>query len=171
MVHTIDVGNAEPIKQRYYPVSSVVQKVIDQELEMMISMGVIEESTSSWSSPVTVVRESNGKARLCLDVRKLNVVTKKDAYPTPIVKGLFSRLTDTRFILSIGLKYAFWQIGLDEASRDKTAFSVPGHPLYQFRVMPFGICNAPQRLCRLMDKVIPHELRFRVFVYLDDLLI
>lgn len=169
--HTIDVGNSEPIKQRYYPVSPAVQQTIDCELERMRSMGVIEESSSPWSSPIVIVKKANGKARLCLDVRKLNAVTKKDAYPTPIVEGLLSRLTDTRYISSIDLKDAFWQIGLDDASKEKTAFSVPGHPLYQFRVMPFGLCNAPQRLCRLMDKVIPNEIRHRVFVYLDDLLI
>jgi len=48
---------------------------------------------------------------------------------------------------------------------------VPGRPLYQFRMMPFGLCNAPQRLLRLMDRVIPAELRSNVFVYFDDLLI
>lgn len=169
--HIIDVGDAEPIKQRHYPVSPAIQAVIDQELERMLRLGVIEESTSAWSSPVVIVKKANGNARLCLDVRKVNAVTKKDAYPTPIVEGLLSRLTDTRFISSIDLKDAFWQIGLEETSRDKTAFSVPGHPLYQFRVMPFGLCNAPQRLCRLMDKAIPHQLRHQVFVYLDDLLI
>lgn len=169
--HIIDTGSASPIKQRHYPVSPAVQALIDQELDRMLSMGVIEESNSAWSSPVVVVKRANGKPRLCLDVRRVNAVTTKDAYPTPIVEGLLSRLSDTRFISAIDLKDAFWQIGLEEESREKTAFSVPGRPLYQFRVMPFGLCNAPQRLCRLMDKVIPHELRHRIFVYLDDLLV
>lgn len=69
------------------------------------------------------------------------------------------------------MKDAFWQIPLDIKSRDKTAFVVPGRPLCQFTVLPFGLCNSPQTMCRLMHRVIPHELHERVFVYLDDLLI
>lgn len=69
------------------------------------------------------------------------------------------------------LKHAFWQIELDDEAKPYTAFTVPGRPLYQFRVMPFGLCNAAQRLCRLMDKVIPARLKSNVFIYLDDLLI
>lgn len=69
------------------------------------------------------------------------------------------------------LKFAFWQIPLEEKSRSYTAFTIPGRPLYQYVVMPFGLCNAAQRLCRLMDRVIPEELKSNVFVYLDDLLI
>ena len=69
------------------------------------------------------------------------------------------------------LKNAFWQIELEEKSRAYTAFTVPGRPLHQFAVMPFGLCNAAQRLYRLMDKVIPQKLKSHVFIYLDDLLI
>lgn len=169
--HSIDVGDAAPIKQRYYPVSPAVQSMLDQEIDRMLKLGVIEESSSAWSSPVVLVKKPDGRSRLCIDVRKLNGVTKKDAYPTPNVEGLLSRIQDTHFISSVDLKDAFWQIPLHPDSRDKTAFTVPNRPLYQFRVMPFGLCNAPQRLCRLMDKVIPHQYHDRVFVYLDDLLI
>lgn len=112
-----------------------------------------------------------GKIRLCLDSRKLNSLTKKDAYPLPHINGLLSRLQDTHFISGIDLKDAFWQIPLDKASKEKTAFAVPGRLLYHFIVMPFGLCNAAQRMSRLMDKVIPSRLRESVFIYLDDLLV
>ncbi|KAL7726194.1 hypothetical protein ACLKA6_001599 [Drosophila palustris] len=95
----------------------------------------------------------------------------KDAYPLPCIEGILSRIEETHFISSVDLKFAFWQIELEEKSRAYTAFTVPGRPLYQFRHMPFGLCNAAQQLCRLMDKVIPTTLRSNVFVYLDDLLI
>jgi hypothetical protein len=100
-----------------------------------------------------------------------NAITIKDAYPLPSVEGILSRLDQTMYISSVDLKFTFWQIELEEKSRELTAFTVPGRPLYQFRVMPFGLCNAAQRLVRLMDRVIPTELRSNVFVYLDDLLI
>jgi len=169
--HEIDVGNSQPIKQRHYPVSPAIQQLLYDEIDRMLELGVIEESRSAWCSPVVLVRKSNGKTRLCLDSRKVNMITKKDAYALPQINGLLGRLNETKFITSLDLKDAFWQIPLAEHSRDKTAFTVPGRPLYQFRVMPFGLCNAPQTLCRLMHLVIPYQLHDRVFVYLDDLLI
>lgn len=72
---------------------------------------------------------------------------------------------------SLDLKDAFWQIPIEESSRQKTAFTVPGRPLYQFKVMPFGLRNVAQMMSRLMDIVIPHEYHDRIFVHLDDLLI
>ena len=121
--------------------------------------------------PIVLVKKSNGNTRLCLDSRALNAVTVKDAYPMPNIEGIIGRLDATRYISSIDLKDAFWQIPLDEQAKEKTAFSIPGRPLYQFARMPFGLCNAAQAMCRLMDRVIPNELRNSVFVFIDDLLI
>lgn len=169
--HSIDTSGSEPVKQRYYAVSPAIQKLMDVELNRMLALGVIEESQSPWSSPVVLIRKDSGKNRLCLDSRALNKVTIKDAYPLPLINGLLSRLGETHYISSIDLKDAFWQIELDETSRSKTAFTVPGRPLYHFRRMPFGLCNAAQTMCRLMDKVMGSDFRDSVFVYIDDLLI
>lgn len=168
--HTIDTGEHLPIKSRHYPVSPAIQSLIDVEVDRMLSLGIIELSSSPWASPVTLVRKPH-KNRLCLDFRKVNSVTTKLAYPIPNIDGILSRLVNTRFISAIDLKDAFWQIPLEEKSKEKTAFVVPGRPLYQFTVMPFGLCNAPQRMMMLMDKVLPHELKESIFVYLDDLLV
>lgn len=168
--HVIEVGNSTPIKQRHFPVSPAIEKLIYTELDRMLALDVIEESESPWSSPIVLVRKP-GKIRLCLDSRKVNSVTVKDAYPLPNIDGILSRLPKAEYITSLDLKDAFWQIPLDKSSKDKTAFSVPGRPLYHYKVMPFGLCNAPQTMSRLMDKVVPATLRSEVFVYLDDLLI
>lgn len=123
--HTIQVTDEDtPIKQRHYPVSPAIQKLLYDELDRMLDLGVIEVSNSSWSSPVTLVRKGD-KNRLCLDARKLNIRTIKDAYPLPHIDGILSRLQDTRFISAIDLKDAFWQIPLEEKSREKTAFTPP----------------------------------------------
>lgn len=169
--HKIDVGDAPPTKQRYHAVSPAIEQKMFQEVDRMLELGVIETSSSAWNSPVTVVTKANGKSRLCLDARKLNSVTAKDAYPMPLIGSILSRLNDTHFISSIDLKDAFWQIELDEESREKTAFTIPGRPLYQFKRMPFGLCNAAQSMCRLMDLVLPSETREHIFVYIDDLLV
>lgn len=120
---------------------------------------------------MAVVRKSNGKVRQCPDARKVNEVTQKLAYLLTLIDGIIARLHKTYFISSIDLKDAFWQIPLDPASRDKTAFTILNRPLYQFTVMPFVLCNAAQTLCQLMEIVIPHHLQDRLFVYLDDLLV
>ena len=170
-VHKIDlVDGAVPVKDRHYPISPAVQEIVYKEVDEMMSLSVISESNSAWSNRTTVVRKPN-KTRFCLDARKLNDVTKKDAYPLQNIDGILSRIDYTKYISSVDLKYAFWQIPMHEESKEYTAFTVPGRPLYQFEVMPFGLCNAAQRLCRLMDKVIPSRLKMNVFIYLDDLLI
>lgn len=169
--HRIDVGTAQPIKQRHHFVSPAVLAILNAEVDSMLSRGIIEESKSAWSSPVLVFKKPDGKKRFCLDCRAVNKVTIKDAYPMPIIEGIFASLHETVYISSIDLKDAFWQVELEPSSRDKTAFTVPGRPLYQFVRMPFGLCNAPQTMCRLMDRVIKSSLREFVFVYMDDLMV
>jgi len=125
----------------------------------MLRLGVIEESESAWSSPIVMVTKP-GKVRISLDCSKVNSFTEKDAYPLPQINGILSRLPRAEYISS--------QV---PQSRDKTAFTVPGRPLYQFTVMPFGLCNATSTMSRLMDKVVHAHLRNEVFIYLYDLLI
>lgn len=168
--HHIDIGNAKPVKQRFYPVSPAVEKLMYQEIDRMLDLGVIEISTSAWSSPMRLVVKP-GKVRLCLDARKINEFTTKDAYPLPNIDGIFARLPKANYISKIDLKDAYWQVELDEESRPITAFTIPGRPLYQFKVMPFGLCTAPATMCRLMDMIIPPELKHAVFGYLDDVCI
>lgn len=169
--HTIDTGTPNPIKQRFYPLSPAKESLLCAEIDRMLTMDVIEEAPSSpWSSPVTL-HIKPAKVRFCLDARNLNAGTVRDAYPIPIMDGLLSRRPPVHCISKIDLKDAFWQICLDQDSRAKTAFNRPNRPLYQFKRMPFGLTNAPQTVSRLMDIVIPYQLKSHVLVYLDDLLV
>lgn len=127
------------MKDRYYPISPAVQEIVYNEIDKMLDLNVIEESESPWSNRTTVVRKP-GKNRFCLDARKLNKLTVKDAYPLQNIDGILSRIDETYYISRVDLKFAFWQIELDEESKPYTAFKVAGRPLYQFRVMPFGLC-------------------------------
>lgn len=170
ITHHIETGNALPIKQRSYPVSPAVQERMGKQLERMISLGVIERSFSPWSSPVVLVKKKDGSDRLCVDSRKLNSVTVRDSYPLPRVSEILDRLGKTNFLSKIDLKDAFWQIPLSPDSKSKTAFSVPGHGLYQFTRLPFGLHNAAQCLQRLMNAVFG-STDCKIFVYLDDLIV
>lgn len=165
------VTNSPPIKQRYYPVSPVIQKIIDQELETMLKEDVIEKSTSPWSSPILLVKKKDGNYRFCVDFRKLNAVTERDSYPLPYVSHTLDKLRDAHYLSSLDIKSAYWQVPVAESSRPYTAFTVPGRGLFQFKRMPFGLHNAPATWQRLIDRVLGPDLEPHVFVYLDDVVI
>lgn len=171
ITHKIDTGDTEPIKQRHHVMSPYKLEVLNKELDKMLELKVVRPSTSPWASPVLVVEKPNGESRFCFDGRKLNSVTKKCAYPLPMVDHILNKLSGARFLSSIDLKAAFWQIPLDPESCEKTAFVVPGRGLFEFEVMPFGLCNAAQSQQKLMDSVLGPDLDPFVFVYLDDVII
>lgn len=165
------VCNAAPIKQRYYPVSPVMQAHIDRELDEMLNMGVIEKSKSPWSSPILMVKKKDGKLRFCVDYRKLNAVTERDSYPLPYISHTLDKLRNAHYLSTLDIKSAYWQVPVAEASRPFTAFTVPGRGLFQFNRMPFGLHNAPATWQRLIDTVLDAELLPYVFTYLDDVVI
>lgn len=169
--HVIDTGASQPIKQRYYQVSPFIQKIMSDELDKMLQQGVVEPSTSAWSSPVVLVKKKDGEQRFCIDFREVNKVTKKDAYPLPFVSSILDRLRNGKYLTSLDVKSAFWQVPLEESSREKTAFTVPYRGLFQFRRMPFGLHNSAQRWQRIIDYVLGPSLEPYVFCYLDDVII
>ena len=136
--HHIDVGDSEAIKQRYYPVSGVVEEALYKEVDLMLEKGIIEPSNSDWSSPIVMVKQGV-KYRFCLDYRKVNAVTKKDAYPLPFMNIILDRLRSAKYISTIDLTRAFHQVPLTPESKPITAFTVPGKGLFQFVTMPFGL--------------------------------
>ncbi|KAH8406928.1 hypothetical protein KR222_007158, partial [Zaprionus bogoriensis] len=89
ITHSIDVGKAKPVKQRHFPVSPAVEKSMYAEIDRMLKLGVIEESESAWSSPIVMVTKP-GKVRICLDCRKVNSFTEKDAYPLPQISEILN---------------------------------------------------------------------------------
>lgn len=160
-----------PIKQRYYPLSPARQKQLELEVDEMLKLGVIRPSRSPWSSPVLIVTKKDGTGRFCLDSRKINNVTIRDAYPLPYISRILDKLGGARYVSSIDLSKAFWQIALDKDSCEKTAFVVPGRGLFEFTRMPFGLKNAPSELQRLADVLFGPEFDDNAFCYLDDLIL
>lgn len=119
--HKIDIGQHSPVKQRCYLVSPRVQEAIHEEVDKMLT-GIIEPSYSEWSNPIVMVKKPNGKYHFCLDFRKVNSISKKDAYPLPNMNGYFDKLRSARYISTIDLSQAYFQIPLAEDSREITAF-------------------------------------------------
>ncbi|KAJ4430219.1 hypothetical protein ANN_22430 [Periplaneta americana] len=139
--HRIDTGNARPIRQPPRRVPLAKQRENDSQLEGMKARGVIEESYSPWSSPVVLVKK-NGDLRFCVDNRRLNDVTKKDCFPLPRIDDTLDTLAGAEWFSTLDLKSGYWQVALHPEHKEKTAFST-GQGLWQFTVMPFGLCNAP----------------------------
>lgn len=169
--HIIDTGDAVPVKQRYYPMSPARLQVVNQELDRMLEMGVVEKSQSAWSSPIVLLDKPDGSKRFCVNYQQLNARTKRDAYPLPLVTNILDRLRDARYLSSLDIKSAYWQIPLHPDSREKTAFTVQGRGLFHFITMPFGLHNAPATWQRFIDHVVGADLEPHVFVYLDDVVI
>lgn len=169
--HVIDTGEHPPVKQKYYPIPFHHREYVRKEIDDMLRMGIIEKSNSAWNSPILLVPKANGELRMCLDSRKLNSLTKVDTYPMPRVQEILDSLNNAKYMSSLDLKSAFFQIMLAKESREKTCFSLPGLGSFHFRRMPFGLVNSSARMMRLMDKVFGPEFAHNIFYYVDDIIL
>ena len=168
--HHIDTGGAQPIKVRPRRLPLVQQEAAEQEVQTMLRTGIIEPCDSPWSAPVVMVPKKNSSRwRFCVDYRLLNNVTRKDCYPIPRVDETLDRVAGSPWFSSLDLRSGYWQVPLSPESRPKTAFST-GRGHWQFRVLSFGLCNAPGTFERLMDNVLAGVPRQECLVYLDDVL-
>ena len=168
--HTIDTGDAVPIKQRPYRTTPENKQEIDRQVNDMLERGIIPESVSPWSSPVVIVKKKNGEMRFCIDFRSINKITKKDSFPMPLVAETLDALSGTHYFTTLDLKSGYWQIELDPSAREKTAF-VTHNGLYEFLVMPFGLTNSGASFQRLMGHILRGlEYRFAL-IYIDDIII
>ncbi|GFX09061.1 retrovirus-related Pol polyprotein from transposon 297 [Trichonephila clavipes] len=170
MKHRIFTGDHAPINQRAYRVSPTERRIIHEEVQKMLDEGIVQPSESPWSSPVVLVRNKDGSWRFCVDYRKLNSVTKKDVYALPRIDDTLDCLKGAKFFSSMDLRSGYWQIEIDEADREKTAFITP-EGLYEFKVMPFGLCNAPATFERMMDNLLRHFKWTMCLCYLDDIIV
>ena len=168
--HKIETGNAHPIKQplRRSPVH--MNEDIDNAIDDMLKKDVIQPSASPWASGIVMVRKKDGTRRFCVDYRKLNDVTTKDSYPIPRIDDSLEQLSGATWFSCLDLNSGYWQVEVDEADREKTAFS-SRRGLFEFKVMPFGLCNAPATFERLMEYVLS-GLNWQIcLIYLDDIIV
>ena len=170
VTHTINTGDSPPIKQPPRRQAMHTQKVIKDEVQKMLDKGVIEPSYSPWASPVVIVKKKDGTYRFCVDYRKLNHVTHKDAHPIPRLQDCLENLQGAKWFSTLDLHSGYWQVEMDQHDREKTAFATTGG-LYQFTVMSFGLTNAPATFQRLMELVLTGMTQEQLQVYLDDVLV
>ena len=168
--HEIDTGNEKPIHNPPNRVAFNQREYIQQQVQEMIDNKIIQPLTSPWSSRIVLVKKKDGKLRFCVDYRGLNRITKKDVYPLPRMDDSLSMLKRGKFFTTLDFFAGYWQIPLAADAKEKTAF-ITDTGLYEFNVMPFGLCNAPATFQRFMDATLAGLKWKNLVVYMDDIII
>ncbi|XP_039505665.1 uncharacterized protein LOC120461506 [Pimephales promelas] len=168
--HQIPTGEATPSRERYRPVPPTLYTEVRTLLKGMLEGGIIRESSSPWAAPIVLVQKKTGAWRFCVDYRKLNSVTKKDAFPLPRIEDSLTSLTQAAWYSTLDLASGYWQVQVDDRDREKTAFTTP-FGLFEWDRMPFGLCNAPATFQRLMQRCLGGQLVDSTLVYLDDVIV
>jgi len=163
-------SDALPIRAQPYRSGPFKRQIIADQINTVLKMKVTEPSHSTWASPVVIVPEKNGKSRFCVDYRRLNNITKKDAYPLPRKGDCLDSLGDAKLFTSLDCTAGYWQVPLRKAEQEKTAFTTQCD-IYYWMSMPFGLTKAPARLQRALDIILSGLTSQLCLVYLDDVII
>ena len=169
--HKIELTDYTLIKDTYHRIPPHQYEEVRKHLKEMLDVGAIRRSNSPWASPVVLVRKKDGSLRFCIDLRKLNARTIKDAYSLPRIEDTLDSLNGACIFTSLDLKSGYWQVELDESSIPLTAFTVGPLGFYECVRMPFGLTNAPATFQRLMESCLGELHLEWCIIYLDDIII
>ena len=168
--HRIDTGNSPPVRQPVRRVSPHKREEASCLLKDMLDKKIIQPSRSPWASPIVLVPKKDGSVRFCIDYRKVNAATRRDAYPLPRIDDTLDTLAGARWFSTLDMVSGYWQVELEEGDKEKTAFCTQ-EGLFEFNVLPFGLCNGPATFQRLMDLVLTGLQWSSCLVYLDDVVV
>ena len=169
--HRIElIPGAEPTAKAPYRMPATELLEMKKQLEELVKKGHIQPSVSPFGAPVLFIKKKDGSLRMCMDYRMLNKITVKNRYALPRIDDLLDRLQGAVIFTKIDLRSGYHQIRILLEDIHKTAFRTRyGH--YEFRVLPFGLCNAPATFMRLMQDIFREELDIFMVIYIDDILI
>jgi len=166
--HDVDVGEFRPIKQHPYRVNPVKRAHLDKEIDYMLQNNIIEPSNSEWSSPCILVPKPDGSYRFVTDFRKVNQCSKTDSFPIPRIDDCIDKIGNSKFVSKFDLLKGYWQVPLTDRAKEISAFCTPD-ALFQYRVMPFGMKNAPATFQRMVNHVVADIEGCEAYV--DDLIV
>ena len=168
--HHIRTTDDIPVAQTYRSIPPKQYTEVREHLKALLRKGIIRESHSPYAAPLVIVRKRDGKIRLCVDYRRLNAKTARDAFPLPRIEESFDALVGAKYFSSLDLVSGYHQIAMAEEDREKTAFITP-FGLFEHNRMAFGLATAPATFQRLMQATMSDFLFEFLLVYLDDLLV
>ena len=160
-----------PFKERFHRIPPPQLDEVHAHLKMMLDAGVIRLSNSPWCNAVVLVRKKDGSLCFCIDFRRLNALTVKDSHPLPRICEILESLADAAHYTTVDMNLGFWQVPMDEESKQYTAFTLGSMGLYECKSMPFGLCNAPPTFQRLMLNCLGELNLTYCLIYLDDVII
>jgi hypothetical protein len=146
------------------------RREIEEQVRNLLESGKIAPSSSAYGAPVLLVPKPDGTMRLCIDYRALNKITAKNKYPLPRIDALMDNLAGAKCFSSLDLASGYHQVTLQESDWPKTAFNTHIGK-FEWKVMPFGLCNAPAVFQSLMHSIFGRALNRYVCIYLDDNLV
>ena len=149
--HKIQLTDQMPFKEHYRCIPPHMYNDVRAHIQEMLDIGAIHKSHSLWASTVVLVQKKDGGLRFCIDLRKLNNQTVKDAYSLPQIDETLDNLQGFQWFCSLDLKSGYWQVKMDKESKLLTAFTVEPLGFYECERMPFGLTNAPGTFQRLME--------------------
>ena len=168
--HTITINQVNPVRQKVQRIPPHCRQEVKELLAKMQENDLIRPFCSPWASPVVLLQKADGSLRLCVGYRNLNEVTTKDAYPLPRIDNSLNTLAGSQWFSTLDLASDYWQVEVAEQDRENTAFCT-SEDLFEFNVMPFGLCNAPATFQRLMDLILAGLSWSQCLVYIDDLMV
>ena len=168
--HVIKVNNPVPFKERYQRIPPHQYEEVHKHLKEMEEIGAIRRSNSPWASPVVLVRKKDGRLHFCIDLRKLNARTIKDAYSLPRKEESLDCLNGACIFSSLDLKSRYWQVKLNDHSIPLMAFTVGLLGFYECVRMPFHLTNAPATFQKLMESCLGELHLDWCIIYLDDII-
>ena len=168
--HRIMTMDDVPVRQPFRRIPPQQWREVKDHLDDLLAKGIIEESNSSYASPIVVVKKKTGDIRMCVDFRRLNAKIHRDSFPIPRIEESLDALQGATLFSTLDLASAYHQVEVELEDRPKTAFTTP-MGLYQFVRMPFGLINAPATFSRLVSKVFREEIFQILLVYLDDIIL
>ena len=171
VTHKIRLTDDTPFKETTRRIPPGMFDEVREHLQDMLDSGIIRKSQSPWSSNIVCVRKKDGSLRLCIDYRKLNARTIRDAYALPRIEDTLDTLAGSKIFSTLDLRSGYWQIEMAEEDKEKTAFAVDRLGFFESNRMCFGLTNAPATFQRLMEHCLRDLSMKECCIYLDDIIV
>ena len=160
-----------PFKEHFHRTPPPQLDEVREHLKLMLDAGVIWPSNSPWCNAVVLVRKKDGSLHFCIDFRKLNSLTAKDSHSLPCICETLESLAGAAHYSTFDMNSGFWQVPMNEESKQYTTFTLGSMGLYECESMPFGLCNAPPTFQRLMQNCLGELNLTYCLIYLDDVIV